>query len=302
MTLPDIDFDHANTIGAELDRHFSDLGFASLQNLNIKPERLEQVFAASEQFFLASTEEAFQRCRYASAEENFGYQGLMEENLDPDRPADVKATFTMRNILHQPPPLERWPSPAFRDLMVSFYAQALEIAHTLQTEMARHFELDPDFFVRCHSGENVTLRLLYYPPIDNDELSEGQLGAGAHSDYGFLTLLFQKERGGLEVLDAQNQWLEVQPEPGKVVLNCGDLLERWTCGRYKSTLHRVKPQTGQAPRFSIAFFVDTDTHTTVSPFAQLAPNGDATGYPAVQAGEFIQSRLNASHKGRFEGG
>lgn len=300
MTLPSIDFDRPNILGADLDRHFSDLGFASLQNLNIQPDFLDQVFAASEGFFLSSAPDAFQRCRYKSAEENFGYQGLMEENLDPTQPADVKATFTMRNILHQPPSLDRWPSRAFRDVMVSFYAQALATAHQLQTEMATIFGLDPEFFVSCHSGENVTLRLLYYPAIEGEQLDKGQLGAGAHSDYGFLTLLFQKDRGGLEVLDKENQWLSVPPEPGKVVLNCGDLLERWTCGKYKSTLHRVKPQTGSAPRFSIAFFVDTDSETMVSPIAKFAPNGDAAEYPSILAGEFIQRRLNASHKGRFE--
>jgi len=184
-------------------------------------------------------------------------------------------------------------------LMSEFYRQALGAAHDLQKIMAEHFDLTPEFFRKLHTGENVTLRLLYYPPIINDKLSQGQLGAGAHSDYGFMTLLFQRGQSGLEVLSKDGTWLSVPPDADKVVVNSGDLLEHWTNGKYKSTLHRVQPQIGNTPRFSIAFFVDTDSDAMISPLPSLVSLGGSEKTAPIKAGDFIQSRINASHKGRF---
>jgi isopenicillin N synthase-like dioxygenase len=224
---------------------------------------------------------------------------LLEENLDPSAPADIKETFTMRNILRNPPTLDRWPSAQFRDAMVRFYASALASAHAIQRQMAEQLGLPADFFVRVHSGENVTLRLLYYPGSQTTQPKPSQLGAGAHTDYGFMTLLFQHGVGGLQLLDSDANWIDVPPRSDAVVVNSGDLLERWTNGRYKSTLHRVVARTGQEDRFAIAMFVDPDTDTMVEALPSCVSQDNPARFQLTSAGEHLQSRLAASHKGRF---
>lgn len=298
MALPLINLSASSKSGARIDAGLSAFGFLQLSNIGIDRNDLDEVFRASEAFFHGSPEMKRQ-CGYRSAAENFGYQGLLEENLDPNAPADLKETFTMRNIVRNPLPLERWPSAQFRELMMRFYAQALACAHDIQRRMAEALDLPDDHFVRVHSGDNVTLRLLYYPSSGVPQHDPSQLGAGAHTDYGFMTLLFQHEVGGLQVLDSAGNWIDVPPRADAVVVNSGDLLERWTNGRYKSTMHRVIAKTGDRDRLSIAIFVDPDPQTAVEALPSCVSQDNPARFAAITAGAHLQTKLEASHKGRF---
>jgi isopenicillin N synthase-like dioxygenase len=298
MTLPLVDFAHTADPGASIDAGLADYGFLRLANIGIEPDELDEVFATSAAFFRSDA--AFKRqFLYRSAVENFGYQGLLEENLDPTAPADLKETFTMRNILRSPLGDERWPSPQFREVMTRFYAHALSCAHDIQRRMAEPLGVPEDFFVRVHSGETVTLRLLYYPSSGAPQPDPAQLGAGAHTDYGFLTLLFQHGVGGLQVMDSQGNWIDVPPRGDAVVVNSGDLLEHWTNGKYKSTLHRVIAKTGDRDRLAIAMFLDPDADTVVEVLPSCVSPDNPARFAATSAGAHLQSKLEATHKGRF---
>jgi isopenicillin N synthase-like dioxygenase len=98
--------------------------------------------------------------------------------------------------------------------------------------------------VQYHPGENVSLRLLYYPSSDIDDIALGQLGAGAHTDNGMITLLFQQDIGGVEVQDEESRWRPVAPGNAAIVINTGDPMERWATGKYGSTPHREHPKLG----------------------------------------------------------
>lgn len=298
MTLPIISFNDNPRAGVEIDRALSSSGFLQLTDIGIDADLLDAVFLASEAFFDGPAESR-RRSAYGSASENFGYQGVMEENLDPLAPADLKQSFSMRNIIAQPPADERWPSASFRDLMQRLFAQALAAAHRIQREIAGTLGLERDYFTRAHSGENVTLRLLHYPSSGIPDPEPSQMGAGAHTDYGFLTLLFQRDVGGLQVADKNGVWIDVLPRADAIVVNSGDLLECWTNGRYKSTLHRVVAKTGDRPRFSIAVFIDPDSATIVEAVPSCVSEDMPARFAPTTAGEHLQSRLAASHKGRF---
>ena len=306
MHVPIVDFgayDEANPetlaiLGDEVSTALTEIGFMSVCNLGIEQDMLDQVFAASRRFF-SSDADTKMKSAYVSASENFGYQGLCKEHLDPTKPADLKETFTMRNLLHHAPDDERWPSHEFRDLMTGFYRACLDGAYRMQKVLAQALDVEAEFFIKHHNGENVTLRLLYYPPADADEIAESQLGAGAHTDYGLLTLLFQDDVGGLEVQDKNGQWLPVDYIKSAIIINSGDLLERWTNGRYRSTLHRAQPQTGGRARFSIAMFVDPDSETPVSVLESCVSEDLPAQYAPITAGEHVQQRIEASHKAMF---
>jgi isopenicillin N synthase-like dioxygenase len=294
MALAIVDLAQEATAGAAIDHGFATHGFLQFANFAVDGRLLAAVFRESQAFF-ALPEVEKRRFAYRSASENFGYQGLREENLDPAAAPDLKETFTMRNLVHRPMPQDRWPSSGFREVMTGFFAQALSAAQAVQRVMARQLGEAEDFFVRLHSGENVTLRLLHYPACPAGD----QIGAGAHTDYGFMTLVFQDGAGGLQVLGQDTRWLDVAPGEGLAVVNSGDLLERWTNGRYRSTLHRVIPPT-HGERFSIALFIDPDSHALVEALpACVSPDNPARHGP-ITAGENLQTKLEASHKGRFE--
>ena len=285
---------------ANVDRALTDCGFMASSDLGFSDELIARVFEASATFFLSDKKNK-RRSAYLSAEENFGYQAFASEHLDPASPPDLKETFTMRNILNATIEEHRWPSNEFKELMQLFFAECLERAFLLQRILAKALNLDENFFVKFHSGQNISLRLLHYPACRSDEVSNSQLGAGAHSDYGLTTFLFQDLVGGLEICDQNGKWQDIEPDNSVVLINSGDLLERWTNGKYRSTLHRVKPMTRGRDRFSIAFFVDPDSDTEIKVLENFIDADTPRKFLDINAGEYIRGKLENSHIGLHEG-
>ena len=257
-------------------------------------ERIDAAFSMSREFFAADTD-AKARVRYQDAHANFGYQGIEAESLDPAAAPDLKESFTMRNAPALAAADPRWPSHAFRAQAVDFHAAALAQAQDVLALIARGLGLVPAHFAPLHSGENVTLRYLHYPAGQVARRPD-QLGAGVHTDYGAITLLFQDDVGGLEVCDAQNRWIPASPIEGCVVVNTGDLMERWTNGRLRSTPHRVRPVAGNRDRYSIALFVDPDSSVRIECLPGCSGVDNPARYPTVTAGEHLQQRILASHR------
>ena len=284
---------------SNVDRAMSDCGFMASSDLGFSDELIARVFEASATFFLSDAKYKM-RSAYLSAEENFGYQAFASEHLDPASPADLKETFTMRNILNATIEENRWPSVEFKELMQLFFAECLERAFLLQRILAKALNLEEDFFVKFHSGQNISLRLLHYPVCSSDEVQDSQLGAGAHTDYGLTTFLFQDSVGGLEICDQDGNWQDVEPDKSVVLINSGDLLERWTNGKYRSTLHRVKPMTHGRDRFSIAFFVDPDSDTEVKVLDGFIGADSPRKFSDVKAGDYIRGRLESSHNNLYK--
>ena len=279
---------------SNVDHALSDCGFIASSDLGFSDELIARVFEASATFFLSDAKYKM-RSAYLSAEENFGYQAFASEHLDPASPADLKETFTMRNILNATIEENRWPSIEFKELMQFFFAECLERAFLLQRILARALNLDEDFFVKFHSGQNIALRLLHYPACSSDKVQDSQFGAGAHTDYGLTTFLFQDSVGGLEICDQNGNWQDIEPDKSVVLINSGDLLEPWTNGKYRSTLHRGKPMTHGRDRFSIAFFVDPDSDTEVKVLDSFIGADSPRKFSDVKAGDYIRGRLEDSH-------
>lgn len=303
MRIPVIDFSvydendkySLRFLADQIDSVMSDIGFMSVTNIGIDWTLVEEIFGQSKRFF-ESPVEFKKRSAYLSAEENFGYQAILEENLDPSQPADIKESFSMRNILNIAP--GRWPDEAYRNCAVRFYGASLQAAYRMQRVLATALDQERDFFVKYHNGENITLRLLHYPAWDPRKVASGQLGAGAHTDYGLITLLFQDSVGGLQVQTKEGEWIGVDYVPRAIVINCGDLLELWTNGRYRSTPHRVLPKVGGQERYSMAMFVDPDTETPVKVLDSCITASKPAKFPPLTAGEHILQKIKASHKGR----
>jgi isopenicillin N synthase-like dioxygenase len=132
-------------------------------------------------------------------------------------------------------------------------------------------------------------QLIHYPPPAADA-PPAQFGVAPHTDFGCITLLLQ-ETAGLEVLLKGGEWTAVPPQAGTLVVNIGDLLERWTDGRYASTRHRVRNLTGE-DRFSIAIFHDPDPLAVVDP-RDMAP-GVTARFAPVEAGAYILQRIQGA--------
>ena len=141
---------------ANLEAALEDMGFMSLSDTGIEAAHVSAIFEASRSFFQCS-DKFKQRFRYRSARDNFGYQSLGMESLDPDRPPDLKETLTVRNPLARSG--EHWPSAGLRDLLLDFYQRCLVVAYKLQADAAAVLGVPRDYFQSRVTGENVTLRL-----------------------------------------------------------------------------------------------------------------------------------------------
>jgi isopenicillin N synthase-like dioxygenase len=149
------------------------------------------------------------------------------------------------------------------------------LGHALMGGLALGLGLERDWIDRHLTAEPVTLfRIFRYPPIDAD--TAGRWGVAEHTDYGLLTILADDGTPGLEVR-TRSGWVPVEPVPGGFVCNLGDMLERMTAGRYRSTPHRVRPPVGGPDRLSCPFFFDPGWEVEVAPLPLegSAPAGDA---------------------------
>jgi isopenicillin N synthase-like dioxygenase len=277
---------------AHVGRALEERGFLYLRGHSLEPQ-VHEAFDMSRRFF-AMDADVRHRTLYQGPDANFGYQGLEVESLDPSAAPDLKQTFTMRNAPGLPAADPRWPSAAFREQAVGFYTAALAQAHDVLGLIARALGLSAQHFTPLHGGENVTLRYLHYPA--GRARSAGQLGAGEHTDYGAITLLFQDDVGGLEVRDASGHWIPAPPIPGCAVVNTGDLMERWTNGRLRSTPHRVRPVAGIRDRYSIALFVDPDSTVHIDCLPGCTGPGNPPRHPPVTAGVHLRQRIAATHR------
>jgi isopenicillin N synthase-like dioxygenase len=124
-------------------------------------------------------------------------------------------------------------------------------------------DLPATWFAPYFENAGETLRLIKYPPHPDNAL-DGQLGAGAHTDWGGITLLLQDSAGGLEVRNRSGVWLDAVPIPGTFVINLGDLMSRWTNGVYMSNMHRVRNNRSGGDRYSVPFFYGPNPAALIS--------------------------------------
>ena len=277
-------------VARDLGRAFRDPGFLLLTGHGLDPEPVLE--AADRLFALPADDKA--RLDIRSTPHNRGYAAQGVERLDPAAGPDRKESFNIGLDLAPDDPRvaagepfrgpNLWPDlPGFREALLAYWDAALALGRDLHRAVALDLGLPADRFAPDLAEPMAVLRLLRYPGGGDG------LGAGAHTDYGALTLLATDGEPGLEVRRRGGGWTPVPAVPGALVVNIGDALARWTNGLYVSTPHRVRAPT--RPRRSVAFFLDPN------PGAVLAalPGTGAPRHPPVTAAEHLRSRLEATY-------
>ena len=191
----------------------------------------------------------------------------------------------------------------FRRVMQDFFLECKDVHRLIMSAIALGLGLEEGFFDGYVKEGDNTLRLLHYPPVKREvfERNKGQVRAGAHTDYGSITLLFQDTRGGLQVQNEEGDWLDVAPIEGTVVVNAGDLLARWSNEKIRSTRHRVveppfKGEGDEYPaRYSIPYFCNPDNEVFIEALPGTFGEGNEKKYPGVNSGEYLVQRLAATY-------
>ncbi|KAM3087300.1 hypothetical protein ACMFMG_001401 [Clarireedia jacksonii] len=203
----------------------------------------------------------------------------------------------------------------FKDTMLSFHDQCKELHINVMRAIALGLGLDEGYFDGYTDAGDNTLRLLHYPETKRSVFrgNKMQVRAGEHTDYGSITLLFQDDRGGLQVRSPKGTYVDATPVEGTVVVNAGDLLARWSNDRIKSTLHRVveppaKPNADvkegenededvvYPARYSIAYFCNPNFDRMIE--AIEGTYGGELGerkYKDINSGDYLVQRLAATY-------
>jgi isopenicillin N synthase-like dioxygenase len=193
-----------------------------------------------------------------------------------------------------------WPTqPAeFTSAWINYYNAMENLAQRIMRLFAEALSLDTHYFDEYISSPISALRALNYPPQQHAP-QHGQLRAGAHSDYGSLTILLpQSNSRGLEIQRLDGTWQEVVPVPGAFIINLGDLMARWTNNRWRSTLHRVvNPEHTHDPlsrRQSIAYFHQPNWHANISTIPTCMDSSSSTSYEPVLSGPYLMSKFKST--------
>ena len=289
-----------NAVAAEIGAACRDVGFFYVVNHGVPRALMEEAFAQSRRLFALPFAEK-QAIAIETVGGNRGYIGLRREALDPARGPDMKEAFNVGlDLLPDDPEViagkpfrapNAWPDLAgFRETTLAYFDACAALGRRIHRAFAHDLGLPPGFFEDKFGRPMATLRFLRYPaaPDANDAI-----GAGAHTDYGNLTLLATDDVGGLEVRRRSGEWIAAPPLAGAYVVNIGDCLMRWTNDIYVSNPHRVVNR-GARERYSIAFFFDPDPDALVAAIPSCVRDGVAK-YPPILAADYLKQRLDATY-------
>jgi isopenicillin N synthase-like dioxygenase len=195
-----------------------------------------------------------------------------------------------------------WPEqPAdFRAIVTDYYREMERLMDVLMELFAIGVDLPPRFFVDRFADHNSTLRLNHYP-AQADMPAQDQWRAGAHTDYGALTILLGQDRpGGLQVRTPDGGWIDARTNPHSFVINIGDLMMRWSNDTWLSNQHRVvNPPPGSGPaarRLSVAYFCNPNDDLLIECLPTCHAADRPARYPPIRAGEHRYLKIEASKK------
>ena len=299
------------------------VGFMQIVGHGIPPAVVDGLAAAMDDFFAQPFAE--KNAYRTPPSINRGYTPPRSESLILSlglQPADrMKDYFEAFNVgaaqsdyphapgLPQPDYAENvWPAvPAFRSRVEAYFDQAQRVARTMTRVFADALGLEPDFFVRRTTHSLDVLRMNNYalPPGTDVTLDGDLVGMGEHTDYGIVTILWADEVPGLQVLGSDGEWHDVQPIPGALLVNLGDVTARWTNEQWQSTLHRVMPPVIEGTierRRSAAFFHDGDVDALIRTLPQCVDAEHPDLFESITIGEHIAGKLAGSREGvRYDG-
>ncbi len=290
MSVPTVEL--ASAEAAVVDAICRDTGFFAIVGHDVPKELIEETWNVTRAFFDLPLEKKM-TVAMPSVGYPYGYAPFRHEalarSMDELTPPDLKETYSIGpesswDGRGEWPTL--WPAEPseLESLFRCYFTEMGRLAARVMEVFARALTLPPDYFAPFFDRHGSALRVLNYPEL-HTEPADGQLRAGAHSDYGSVTLLLAEPGStGLEILSPSGTWQTVPVVPDAFIINVGDLLSRWSNDRWVSTTHRVRPERSR--RQSIAFFHLPNWDAEI----ECLPGAPAK-YPTVLAGEHLMKKF-----------
>jgi isopenicillin N synthase-like dioxygenase len=284
---------------AQIGDAFHNVGFVGVINHGVPQEVIDAFYDASKMFFSlpVETKKKYEIMGLAGQR---GYTSFGKEHAKQSKVADLKEFFQIGQFVSSDHPLKaEYPdnvrieeAPNFYEQGKNLYRAFEEAGGHLLRAIALHLGLDEDYFKDKIKDGNSILRSIHYPPITEEPKSA--IRSEQHEDINLITLLVGASAGGLQLLNSDNEWLEIMPQEGEIVINVGDMLQRLTNNYLKSTTHRVvNPPKEQwhVPRLSIPFFLHPKSEMDLSCLPSTVTADRPLAYEPISAGEYLDERL-----------
>lgn len=293
-------------------------GFAVVSGHGIALETIQQVFDRGFAFFDLPSETKAQFHPTGAAKQR-GYHGMatrgLAATLGKDAPKDLRESLFSGPIedhraayAHLPEAATSYAPNLFpdqpvgtKDAVIAMYSAFERLAADLMRIIALALRMPEDHFAPLIDRHFSNLSVHHYPALTVPPLP-GQLRTGMHTDYGALTILAMTEAsGGLEAQMPDGAWLPVTPRPGELVVNLGDMMQRWTNDRWASTMHRVvTPEDlndAMSRRISVGYFMNPNFDAEISCIPTCLKDGETPRYAPITAGGHIRAKIETSHSG-----
>ncbi len=303
--------DDADAVGVAIDAACRSVGFFSVIGHGVDPDVIGCAHDAAQAFFDLPLDARLGAAK-PTPSAPYGYVPFTAEALNRSiggvGPPDLKETYNVGPIGAPPRPLSEmtdpderdvwaptvWPSalPELRPALEGYYLAMAELAATIMDGFARALGLGAGWFDPFIDQHGSALRLAHYPPLAAPPAA-GELRAGAHTDYGTLTILRLDAEPGLQVIGSEGEWVDVEAPDGALLVNLGDLMQRWTNDRWRSTMHRVVVCEGRHDqrRLTMPFFHNANWDARVE---CLSLEGETPRYEPVLAGAHLMAKFRST--------
>ncbi|HEY5464550.1 MAG TPA: 2-oxoglutarate and iron-dependent oxygenase domain-containing protein [Hanamia sp.] len=283
----------------ELGKAYEDIGFVAVKNHGIPSDLIADLYQYVQQFFSlpADKKRTYEIPELAGQR---GYTSFGKEHAKGSDAPDLKEFFQYGQIVPANHPLKpEYPDnvsvdeePGFNETIFKAYRAFEKSGKSLLQAIALYLGLDENYFDHYVEEGNSIVRAIHYPPITVEPKSA--IRAEQHEDINLITLLVGASAGGLEILTKQNEWIGVTSLPDQIVVNVGDMLQRLTNNKLKSTTHRVvnpPRELWHTSRFSIPFFLHPKSAMDLSALKECVDEKHPKVFEDITAGEYLDERL-----------
>lgn len=290
--------DRINAIADQIGLAAREIGFFRIIGHGIDLDLVERTYRMAERFF--ALPDSFKRRYYIGLSTNHrGYVPFSEKGDYPDEVSRNYEAFDLGLDLPSDDPdylagnrllgPNVWPDlPGFKHTVKTYYAEISALGRLISAALELHLGLPPGAMTGQMTKPISQLRLLHYVR-QSDAVDAKSVNMGAHTDYECLTLLHTRN-AGLQVMTAEDRWIDVPVDPRVYVVNIGDMLEAWTNGQLRSTPHRVL--NTRPERFSMPYFVAANHDTVIRPFPELLGQDGQENYEPFRAGDHLERMLS----------
>lgn len=289
----------------EIDYCARNIGFFYVADHGVPAPLMADALALAREFF-AEPLAAKRAIDIAHSPIMRGYEPIGLQTLDEGSLPDLKESLMLGRDLPADHPwvvaglpyegANQWPAQPtdFRPRANAYMAAIMDLGRRIAGLIARSLTLPDTYFAKALAEPSYTMRMLHYPP--QAQIERNQIGCGAHTDWGFITMLLQDDVGGLEVRNAVGEWIVAPPVPGTFVVNLGDMVPLLTNGAYCSTPHRVLNSAGARARHSVASFFNPPPFYEVACVPSCRSPG-AIPRPPISFSDHLHERFRTSYGG-----